>query len=242
MGADLSCSHLDLLDMSIDQTRSYVTQMTRAMEDLLPLNTDDEFITEEGILNQPEGRCSLTAGLNGMTAININLMKANPANSASWTHAVELQRGYQPSCTCLEGTVQPEAVRVAKKQFDKLEHCLDGLHEALSPNFETSNHGHSSLDSELLDSQLDTMKANLHVTHLWAQNLLVEQMRASSEGNLSGRALMLMDELCWSTQERVGRRLLNLLHTLPRINLLANGLVLVSLAQRPRTAAQRHVI
>lgn len=229
--------------MSMDQTRTYVTQMTRAMDDLLPLEVDDEFITEHEVLTQPEGRCSLAAGLNGMTAINMNLMQANPANPAFTPRrieslvSVEVQGGQEPSCISENEIKQLDAVRVASEQIGKLEHCLDGLPNGLSLSSDTPQN-ESTPGSELLNSQLQTMKANLYVTHLWAQNLLVEQMRTMSESNLYGKTLSLMDDLCWTTQERVGHQLLDLLRTLPRTDLLHNGSILVSLVECCSTLAQ----
>lgn len=220
--------------MFMDQTRTYVTQMTRAMDNLLPLDVDDDLISEHKVSKQPEGRCSLTAGLNGMTAVNIHLMESHPANAAlssHWTQIVNVQESQKTSCTCAEDFRHPDVVCVASEQLRRLEHCLDDLDEALSPSPQTPRIRSSSPSSELLNSQLDTITVNLHATHLWAQNILVERLRTSAESNLQGEALSLLDELCWRKQERIGRQLLDLLRTLPRANLLYNGLVLVSLVQ-----------
>lgn len=232
MDADLFGSHVDIIDISIDQTRAYVTQWTRAMENLLPLEVDDEFISEHKVMRQPEGRCSLTAGLNGMAAINIHLMEADPANTAvsfHWTQSVKMQ---EISCACAEDFRQRDVLCVAGERLSKLEHCLDNLDETLSPRSETRRTGSSSPSSELLNSQLATIRANLHATHLWAQNILVESLRTSAESNLKGEALSLLEEFCWRTQERIDRQLLDLLRNIPRPNLLHNGLVLVSLVNR----------
>lgn len=235
VGSDIFCSHSDLIDMFMDQTRTYVTQMTRAMDKLLPLDVDDDLISEHQILKQPEDRCSLTAGLNGMTAINIHLMEAHPAKAAissHWPQVVNMQEGQEISCTCADDSRQPDVVCVASEQLSRLEHCLDNVNETLLPSLQTSWVRSSSPSSELLNSQLDTVRVNLHATHLWAQNILVERLRTTAESNLKSEALSLLDAFCWRTQERIGRQLLDLLRTVPRANLLHNGLVLVSLVKR----------
>lgn len=221
--------------MDMDQTQTYIAQMTRAMDVLLPLETDDEFISEYKVMKQPEGQCSLVAGLNGVTAVNMTLLTTNPADPGFTSYGtppigfVERQEGQHAFYVSDEELRQHDALRAASEQIRKLEHCLDGLHKGLSPSFETPRDGCSPRGSELITSQLHTMRANLHVSHLWAQNSVAEQIRTSSDKYLHGKALSLMDDLCWKTQERVGRQLLDLLRTLPRINVLRNGMILVSL-------------
>lgn len=224
--------------MNMDFTQTYVTQMTRARERLLPFEIDDEFITENEVMDQPPGRLSLVAGLNAMTMVNVNLLKANLAHPAYGPRSRQSTESdgspasqgsfYAPG----NGTQQSYSLSLAEEQLTSLEHCLDDLPTEISSVSGESRSLSPPERSGLLSSQYQAMRVNIHVTHLWAQDSLAEQMRASLATTLHGEALRLMEERCWKTQDRVARQLLDLLHTLPTVTLLPNGNILVSSSTR----------
>lgn len=232
--AYLSFSHIALFDMNMDLTRTYVMQMTRAIEQLLPFEIDDEFITDREILEQPPGRLSLVAGLNAMTKGNVNLMQASPSNPAygprsrQSTESDSSPASQGVSYAHGNGDQQSHALSLVEEQLTSLERCLDDLPMEISSVSVDSRSYTPPARSEPLSSQYQAMRVNIHVTHLWAQNALADQMRASLETTLHGEASRLMEQRCCKTQERVARQLLDLLHTLPTVNLLPNGNILVS--------------
>lgn len=133
MNAYLSFSHIALFDMNMDLTRTYVVQMTRAIEQLLPLEIDDEFITDHEVLDQPPGRLSLVAGLNAMTTVNVKLMEASPLNPAHGprsrqsTESDSSPASQGDSHAHGNGDQQSHALSLAEEQLTSLERCLDDL-------------------------------------------------------------------------------------------------------------------
>ena len=63
--------------------------------------------------------------------------------------------------------------------------------------------------------QIASIRANLHVTHLWLQSILLDQL----EG----------EQVQWAEREDISRQLLHVLHNIPHESLEPNGLHLVRL-------------
>ncbi|PYH97186.1 hypothetical protein BO71DRAFT_468972 [Aspergillus ellipticus CBS 707.79] len=82
-----------------------------------------------------------------------------------------------------------------------------------------------------LRSHFASMRTNLHVTHLWLQSLLIDQLEAA-QSHLQG--LSATEESyapaaadpkpLWLEREKICRQLLFILYSLPLVNLEANGL------------------
>lgn len=83
----------------------------------------------------------------------------------------------------------------------KLKYMLDSIPQDLRQWGTASGH-------------LATIRANLHVTHLWLQSILFDQL----------------EQVEWAEREDISRQLLHVLHSIPHQNLEPNGLHLVSLS------------
>jgi hypothetical protein len=115
-----------------------------------------------------------------------------------------------------------------RERLRRLERCLDDIPSELAVEPADNIWRKQPPVSTLLQSQYDTMRANVHVTHLWAQNHLLELIIALSAERMHGSELMQVREQCFESQKIIARKLLSFLNTLPRFDLLPNGQVLVS--------------
>lgn len=93
--------------------------------------------------------------------------------------------------------------------------------------------------SKVVQGQHEIMRANIHVTHLWLQSLLLEQVdvivQESVIGGGGAGAAAGAEEVSaslrvnWAEREDICRQMLHLLHSIPYIYLEPNGLYLVNL-------------
>ncbi|KAH8197570.1 hypothetical protein TruAng_008254 [Truncatella angustata] len=92
---------------------------------------------------------------------------------------------------------------------------------AITPSFDEGSPSATDLHEDVVQLQFATMRANLHVTHLWLQSIVIDQLDAAEGTNdpdsLSRKAL-------WAQREEVCRQLLHVLHTIPESALEPNGL------------------
>lgn len=200
---------------------------------LLPLDVDDEFITENEVHPQPTDRLSLTSGLNALTAINITWMESNATTSAKSSRSrqsVEATVGpgkHLGTCECGREVNLAGPLAITHERLHRLEHALDDLAPELAIERTKVTLDRLATFPTVLQSQYDTMRVNIHVTHLWAQNALVELIIALSENDLDSSAFLETKKHCLRFQEDIARRLLKFLDTLPKFNLLPNGFVMV---------------
>lgn len=90
--------------------------------------------------------------------------------------------------------------------------------------------------SKVVQGQHEIMRANIHVTHLWLQSLLLEQVDVIVQegviGNSSAAAgaeeVSASLKANWAEREDICRQMLHLLHSIPYVYLEPNGLYLVS--------------
>ncbi|OLN85353.1 hypothetical protein CCHL11_09875 [Colletotrichum chlorophyti] len=87
--------------------------------------------------------------------------------------------------------------------------------------------------SKIIQGQAEIMRANLHVTHLWLQSLLLEQIDVViQETAIGGGSTASSEEVSaalkanWVEREDICRQLLHLLHSIPYVYLEPNGLYL----------------
>jgi hypothetical protein len=227
------CSHLKLHYMESEYGLTELAHLGSDADLLLPLEVDDDFITEDEVLPQAPGRLSLVAGLNALTAINKTWM-----DSAITTPSTPLHCHYSDAtsdsgnrlgtCECGREVHLAGPLAVARKRLRRLERCLDNLPQELAAEAFSESSRNRPQVSAILQSQYDLMRANVHVTHLWAQNHLLELIIALSAESMHGDDSMQVKEHCFESQKIVARKMLSFLNTVPKFDLLPNGLVLVS--------------
>lgn len=200
---------------------------------LLPLEVDDHLITEDEVLPQPAERLSLVAGLNALTAINKTWMDSaittpHPPLDCHYSGAAVDSGDRLGTCECGREVHLAGPLVVVRERLRRLERCLDNIPSELAIEPASNTWRKQPPVSALLQSQYDTMRANVHVTHLWAQNHLLELMVALSAQRMQGSELAQVREQCFESQKMIARKLLSFLNTLPKFDLFPNGQVLVS--------------
>jgi len=226
-------SHLKLHYM---QSEYGLTELAHLGSDaglLLPLEVDDHLITEDEVLPQPAERLSLVAGLNALTAINKTWMDSaittpHPPLHCHYSEAAADSGNQLGTCECGREVHLAGQLVVMRERLRRLERCLDDIPSELAAEPASDAWRKQPPVSALLRSQYDTMRANVHVTHLWAQNHLLELIIALSAERMHGSELMQVREQCFESQKIIARKLLSFLNTLPKFDILPNGQVLVS--------------
>lgn len=132
------------------------------------------------------------------------------------------------TCECGRDVHLAGPLVVVRERLRRLERCLDDLPSELAAEPASNIWRKQPPVSPLRQSQYDTMRANVHVTQLWAQNHLLELIIALSAERMHGSELTQVREQCFESQKIVARKLLRFLNTLPKFDLLPNGQVLVS--------------
>ncbi|OHE96942.1 hypothetical protein CORC01_07727, partial [Colletotrichum orchidophilum] len=86
----------------------------------------------------------------------------------------------------------------------------------------------------VLQGQAEIMRANIHVTHLWLQSLLLEQIDVVTQENAMAHPSTTTGpedvstalKANWAEREDICRQMLHLLHSIPYVHLEPNGLYL----------------
>lgn len=197
---------------------------------LMPDEVDDEYIHEHAILPQPPGTLSLATGF----------------NLASYVFLAAYTSGHSTEpCPCVRAKDLHLQIQHLQQRLNDLKYLLDDIPAPLQPwaaiEEETSPMNGSGMDElhsrRVLHGQYATLRANLHVTHLWFQNLLSTQLDALLESRLSESDPSLPPllqprdvKVVWAEREDLCRQLLHLLHGLSNVHIEPNGLVIVSLS------------
>ena len=208
---------------------------TLNLEELMPLEVDDEMILESSVLPQPGQEISLTTGFNVHSRLFWAALKS--------THPGKFSDAEIKACSCIR----------ASDPFLKLSHLQGRLHElkyilddvpaplrqwAIAESDDVSWLSNTAPEHRtILKSQFASMRANIHVTHLWLQSITYDQIDnlvLNKLNNLSPSSnppiTIPRAKLTWSEREDICRQLLHILSGIPAINLEANGHHLVSIS------------
>ncbi|KAJ5716580.1 hypothetical protein N7493_008491 [Penicillium malachiteum] len=113
-----------------------------------------------------------------------------------------------------------------------LKHLLDEIPDVLRPwQPEHSRDKDFAIQMpSLLHTQFAAMRVNLHVTHLWLQSLIMDQLEAAQTHQQGhGWPAGAFDQRqMWQDREEICRRLFCILYNAPQISLEANGLHLAT--------------
>jgi hypothetical protein len=179
------------------------------LEDLMPLEIDDEFILENEILLSPPGLECLTTGFN----INSRVF---------WTAIAQPAPGNGVDCPCRSSKDPAANVKYLKDRLHNLKYMLDDIPSSFR-QYASTLKVWDSAEHELVDSQVTTIRSNIHVTHLWLQSVILDQIGAilhnfpeSSSSTSDGKDL-------WREREDICRQLLHILHSIPGANHEPNG-------------------
>ncbi|KAH8659859.1 hypothetical protein BX600DRAFT_438095 [Xylariales sp. PMI_506] len=212
------------------------------LRDLIPLNVDDELILADQVLpSDPEAPTSLSE------SFNIH-------SSVFWAALVPystIQRPpVQEPCPCRRATDRAANVAHLEARLQELKYSLDVIPPRLrqwAPL--TDDSSSAALDSQaVITSQFASMRANLHVTHLWLQSIIIDQLDAAAQmefsstsvlsnanhhsenSNLdsgtkaSGGATHGKRRALWAHREEICRQLLHVLNSIPEPEIEPNGM------------------
>ena len=160
---------------------------------LLPLEVDDEYIDEDVVLTPATPGTCLTSGF--------------------ITHSRVFWAAIQDSETEANQSLHTAAARLEVK-INNLKYMLDDVSSKLRP---WAVQGAAKVESTL-NSQFGSMRANLHVTHLWLQSVLIDQLEVMTSGDPERQRQL------WQDREELSRQLLYLLHSIQQADLEPNGL------------------
>lgn len=197
--------------------------------DLMPAEVDDEAIFENLVQPQAQSKLSVTSGFN----IHSRLF---------WAALIPLTPKESPN-----NEFPYSNVLGAAKPSLKLEHCqdrlqdlkymLDGCPVELRQWKTEVEIVESSIserrDNHIRKAQFEAMRANIHVTHLWLQSIIYDQIDTLPVvGPDRGSTGLHNVKSFWNEREDIARQLLHVLHNVPEIHLEPNGHHLVSLSKR----------
>ncbi|KAE8153373.1 beta-glucosidase [Aspergillus avenaceus] len=184
-------------------------------EDLMPLEVADEYILENEILEPDSAKPCVVAGF----IIHSRVF---------WAAIRDPSPGKPDNepCPCVRAGDPQIQILYLRNRLDSLKYLLHDIPPILSPWGPSAEH---YLDDGIR-SDFATMRANLHVTHIWLQSLLIDQLEAANAlvgpeaASVSDPAPSVEQRRLWLDREELCRQLFFVLHALPPINLEANGL------------------
>jgi hypothetical protein len=189
------------------------------LEDLMPLEVDDEMILEDEILSSPPNSYCLTAGFN----INSRVFWAAIAHPGPTVRN-------ESACQCQRLEDPFTQLASLKKRLHDLKYMLDGIpshfRQYAAPSTPEPEENMFS-KRELIRSHVLTLRSNIHVTHIWLQNVMLDQIDAISQ-NLPQLTTGAPDSKdLWREREDLCRQLLHVLHSIPTANHEPNGCYLI---------------
>lgn len=193
--------------------------------DLMPLEVDDEFIFKnEVIAPMTPGPCLVTGFIHHSRVFLAAIRDPYSKPSA------------KEPCPCVRTHDLHLQVHFFQDRLDCLRHLLIDIPPCLQLSAPIPNvigvEGSSIEDIETLQSQFASMRANLHITHIWLQSLILDQLEVAQShqqrqipvlgppghtGTFDQRAL-------WLYREELCRQLFFILYNFPQSSLEANGL------------------
>lgn len=192
----------------------------------MPAEVDDEYILEDTILPQPASQFSLTTGFNALAHVFwVAHMSTNPSKYES--------PGIMNPLTSDAANWRPGHLLMMRERLDEMKYLLDELDPILSqwnpnpgawaPSPETSSSNRRY--------QVESMRANIHSTHLWFQNVLCDQillLAAKLDPQQNEQTPEQLGKEIWNRKEEICRQLLQTICGINSEYLLAAGHELVS--------------
>jgi len=201
----------------------------------MPLEVDDEMILENSVLPQSGPEISLTTGFNVHSRLFWAALKS--------THPAHFSDTERNTCRCVRASDPLLQLTHLQGRLRELKYMLDSIPSPLRQWAIADGDDASWLSNtppeqqNIIKSQFASMRANIHVTHLWLQSITYDQIDNLVQNKLNGASpspelpiVVPEPKLTWSEREDICRQLLHILYGIPAINLEANGHHLVSLS------------
>ncbi|KAH7371454.1 hypothetical protein BKA64DRAFT_327038 [Cadophora sp. MPI-SDFR-AT-0126] len=179
-------------------------------------------IHEDFVHPQPEQCLSLTTGF-------------NVASRIFWASLLPLHSPGSPGrneqyCNCVRSKKPDLQFKHLQERLHDLNYMLDGLPPELRQwAAKRDEEELDDLDDQqrrILHSQYESMRANIHVSHLWLQSIVADQIDALRDREPSSSQVDPVDSTArdrWPEREDTCCQLLHILHGIPEIYLEPNG-------------------
>jgi hypothetical protein len=195
---------------------------TADAEHLIPLEIDDEYITPMEILPQPAGKEPLVSGFNAIIRISdclVPIFKDTSLIALSFHTRDDSCRLGLGTCACGKQIQKAPLALSIMARMVKATHILENLPSQLSS---------WGVSDSSLNPQFEIMTANIHVTHVWVQSLLLERLIAVNDaGAITDRDQAFHQDVMWKLRESIWEQLMDVLNNISEANLKPNGYVLV---------------
>ncbi|KAL2783959.1 hypothetical protein BJX66DRAFT_317502 [Aspergillus keveii] len=199
-------------------------------DQLLPLEVDDEYISETEVKEQPPGVLSLTAGFLAEKKILLDLLDLDYDNMPESPGIGNLE----PDTLIRESHVARRTSSTATpavllERIRRLKYSLDDF----SPSRGATSHDQSSpLSNEsshtVSEEVIELQRVNVYVTNYWAQNYLIERLLSLSSARHSSQQDSIPSTLdLWERREGLCRDLLHFLNNSNLAALQRNGYALI---------------
>lgn len=190
----------------------------------MPLGVDDEFIFEHEVLPAANIETCLVSGFIFHSRVFWAAIRSPNPNAAA-----------DDPCACIRAKDPGAQVSYFQERLNCLQNLLIDIPSFLQPwesNPENFNEGVVDENTKAIRLQLSSIRANLHVTHLWLQSLILDQLEAAQShqqaqpsATSTGHQPAALDQrLLWVEREKLCRQLFFILFNFPRLSLEANGL------------------
>ena len=189
----------------------------------MPLELDDEYIFPTMTLPPPPNEVPLVAGFNSLIRIYMCFI-ALPDDATTKT---KLYRAYSnESPNDARNQSLRDVSEALRRMFERVRYVLDTISSRLAPwqhgSAEGSSNNATNDDAQTKSDQLESIRANLHVTQLWARSLIFERLSTATTTSSSNS-----NELnLWSERENSCEQLLHILYNMKRKSLEPNGISL----------------
>ncbi|XEV07579.1 hypothetical protein FSHL1_012866 [Fusarium sambucinum] len=211
---------------------------------LEPINILDEGILETGIVGHLPSTLPVALPTNTEHSDDAPFNTTTGFIMASRVFLLGMRESmFNDGCNCGFGRSPEERLSGLKDLLNQLRYTLDGLPAHMrqwgpGDNYHTldSNDAQPGAFAKphIAHSQAEITRANLHVTHLWLQNFLLDKMdvvlqEMNDRGQPSESDVEITAQLKqnWREREDVARQLLHILHSIPHACLEPNGLYLI---------------
>ncbi|TIA00686.1 hypothetical protein D6C82_04389 [Aureobasidium pullulans] len=215
-------SHSRTRDVDFDSIGDRFKFETADAEHLMPIEIDDEYITTTEISAQPIDKVPLVSGLNALIRISdclVPIFKDASSTALSFHTVGDHCHVDLGSCACGKHIQKAPLQPSIMTRLIKATHTLDNIPPQLScwTASETPS-----------DAQFQIMTANIHVTHVWVQSLLLEHLVVLNNAHeATDQDQVYHQKLIWNLREGICEQLMGVLNNISEANLKPNGYVLI---------------
>ncbi|KAB8360961.1 hypothetical protein FH972_024693 [Carpinus fangiana] len=203
-------------------------------EHLYLLNLDDEVILPDRLQTEATSQTPLIAGLVASSRIHIclsSIIKESIPVLTTWSGPQSSTKRIVGNCECGRMISPVSAVEILNYRLEKVRGILDDLPSELHlpPQPSLEDDEKSQHPKAVRCMQYESMAANIHITALWAQSILLESIIAVSGRSKDTNAhdISLSFDEVWTQREKICRQVLSTIKRLSSASVEASGMILI---------------